>query len=183
MVEEMMKMLGFGGHVTEFAGLAPHQQTMLEQARSTWESLGADPTAVIGQPKGAKLVPFYFAAIDTTGAKAQEMGLANQPVIAFLGEKVEQGQTPGPVMFTVESKISARTAVVYVMYKEADPWSGYGNLYNAVWLVDSICDTFDQAAARVLEFQQATRVLKQAVVAIERAEARANAKNDDGPAF
>lgn len=179
MLTELMKDLGFAGHSTEFNGLAPHQQNMLEQARSVIESLGDDPTVVLGQPDGRKLVKYYFAAIDQTGAKAQEMGMSSIPEIAFLGNPVDKGEVPGPVMFTIEGKRTRQVAVVYIRYNKADAWSGYGDLYTADWYVDKMCDDFDQAKARVQEMAQAVRILKQAARDIQRAQARVNDTADD----
>lgn len=149
------EILGLLGHSTEVAGLHPFQQERFEQARSVLTSLGSDTLASIGCDTAWDVAPFFFAAKDKTGAKANDMGIS-VPAIAYLGAMVDLGEVPAPVAFTVQSATSRFAAVVIMIFRSTNSL-GYGALDDADVIVDSIQDDADAANARVKALGDADR--------------------------
>ena len=177
----IQEILGLLGHSTEVEGLHPFQQATFNEARSVLASIGGDSLASIGCDTAWDVAPFFFAAKDKTGAKANDMGISI-PKIAYLGRMVDLGEVPCPVAFTVQSTTSRFAAVVIMIFNSTNSL-GYGALDDATCLVDSIQDDSDAADRRVLDLGNAVKALLAVVNLIDRRKEASLRTQGSGPAF
>lgn len=177
-IQEILELLG---HKTEVDGLHPFQQARFEEARSVLASIGGDSLALIGADTAWDVAPFFFAAKDKTGAKANDMGIS-VPAISYLGQMVDLGEVPCPVAFTVQSTVSRKAAVVILIFNSVNSL-GYGALDDATCMVDSIQDDCDAADERVRSLGNAIKTLVAVTNLIDRRKEAGLRSPSNGPAF
>lgn len=181
---ELRGLTGLGGHETEFLGLHPRQQAALAEARSVMAELEAGITdnhiSQIGITSAREGVSdVYFAAIDKTGRKANELGYT--PALVYMGEAVDLYEVPNGMLLTVGSQTSARCAVVMVTFHDVNE-SGYGDWNTALCDLVGIYADLDAAKAELVRFAKALRVMRtMAKQDLARAESKVDTKV--GPAF
>jgi hypothetical protein len=157
---------------SSFSGLHPRLAEKASQALATLDrligetqahhitDLGLDgPTPYVS---GA-----FFAAMDKTGAKANELGY--MPAVAWLGQRVERYETPSPVVVTLGSEVSPRTALIVVTFTDTNA-AGYGDWSTANAQVGGLFESLDDAKAELRAIAQAVQVLNQAMSEMARAE-------------
>ncbi len=156
-------------HETSLDGFHPNYQNMMNDALSVLEEainfsdgnhisvLGLDPMNL------SALAKVFFAALDRTGAKAQDLGY--QPTVATLGRRAQRftpaAELPLTVM-TIASETSARVAVVGIRFSDLNP-SGYGDWATAEGFVFGIHSCMDDAVGQIASLSKAFQMLNQAM--------------------
>jgi len=135
-----------GGHATQFDGLHPWIASKLEEDRSVLASIGFDSTDRLGAA-AANVVSAYFAAVEKTGDKAFQMNIPHTRP-AYLGAPVDRGEIPGPAMFLVHSRSSAKVATVWVQFHQVNDL-GWGDIATATFMLDAIHHGTDAARERL----------------------------------
>ena len=157
---------------TSFAGLHPRLAEKASQALATLNRLMAETEAHHITDLGLDgPVPFvsgaFFAAMDKTGEKANELGYT--PAVAWLGQRVDRYETPSPVVVTLASETSGRVSLIIVIFTDTNA-AGYGEWTTAQAEVGGIFDSLDEAKAELRAITQAVQVLNQAMGEIARGE-------------
>lgn len=173
------------GHETALDGLHPHLKSALEEAQSVlnWVVKHDEQNHItdIGVDKASSLKPYFFAALDKTGAKAQELGFS--PKIAWLGEPVDLYEVPGGVVLTVGSTINAKVALALVEWCEVDPTSGYGDWETAHANTLYIFPTQTEAEAMLAEISKAVRTVRNVARRMDGTRGEYATKVKNAPAF
>jgi len=178
--QELWGLTGLGGHETEFAGLHPRLQANLAEAQAVLAEMVAGlhdnhiTTLGITSPREG-IDKAYFAAIDKSGAKANDLGY--RPEICYMGEPVDLFEVPNGLLVTVQSEISARAALVMVTFTDTNV-SGYGDWDTARADLVSLHLDLDEAKASLRQISKALKVVRSVAQIMDktRPEARSSAK-------
>lgn len=176
---------GESGHSTEFGHLTSFQIDRAKKATSTINevfgfALGNHWTTL--QCKETVFANRYFAGMDSTGAKAEALGLEYQPMIQALGKWQGEGSHPRPTMVSIESKTSTNHAVVLVAWGRQTV-KGYGDWKTAEYHLLGICKSgYEEARNLMFEVASAFTDLEDLTdLSADRAEGR-DRWTDDGHA-
>lgn len=172
------------GHESSLEGLHPHLKASLEEAQSvmSWIARNDEVNHItdIGVESAAQLKSVYFAALDKTGEKAQELGY--RPRVAWLSEPCDLYEVPGGLVLTVGSTITARMALALVSFTDVDV-SGYGDWSTAYANAIHVFDTHAEAEAMLTEIAKAVRTIRTASRKIDGARGEAKSRVTNAPAF
>ena len=157
--ETLQDLLGSGGHSTEYQHLHPNIQANLAEAESTLLELanriGDNHISDLGISTAYDgVTDAFYAVLDRTGEKAQLLGYT--PMMIRLGERRERFEVPSPFLITIQSSISARCAVVLVVFTDYNPINGYGDWNTAIldsagfWSDSDEAEEFLKRVARAL---------------------------------
>lgn len=183
-LRDLRKVLQLDQSETGLSGLHPRLAEKARQAMATLEemvsfsegnhisTLGIDPMNL------SAVASVFFAALDRTGAKAQDLGY--RPQVGYLGRRVERFEVPSPMVITVGSETSARVALVVVVFTDYNA-AGYGDWQSAYGEVAGIFSDMESATQRLRELVNAVKTLDTALDEMNRPEAKSTPKY--GPSF
>jgi hypothetical protein len=161
-LQHLREVLELGFHDSAFEGLHPNLQSRAHEALSVLNRMMAETDAHHLSDLGLDgvnphVTSAFFAALDKTGEKAQELGY--RPLVGYLTERVDLYETPGPVIVTLGSEDSPRMALIIVRFTTfAD--SGYGDWTSAVGEVAGVFETHDEAKVELQAIVRAIKTLK-----------------------
>lgn len=184
--EERLALIGFGeGHETEFSGLHPNLQNQLASAqavlRELAESMRDHDISQLGITSASEgIADAFFAGVDKTGAKAQELGY--QPQVVWTSPRVDLYEVPGAVIVSIQSTVSRRAALVWVDFTEVDA-NGYGDWLTANPALISVYDDLDQAHENLREIAKALRTMRTVISRLNRTRGEGATRVKTAPAF
>jgi hypothetical protein len=160
-LQHLREVLELGFHDSAFEGLHPNLQSRAHEAMSVLNRMMAETDAHLLSDLGLDGVnPFvtsaFFAALDKTGEKAQELGY--RPLVGYLTERVDLYEVPGPVIVTLGSEDSPRMALVIVMFHDFTD-SGWGDWTTATGMVAGLFETHDEAINEMRAIVKAIKTL------------------------
>jgi hypothetical protein len=159
---DLKQVLELGFHDSAFEGLHPNLQSRAHEALSVLNRMVAETDAHHLTDLGIdgvnpSVTEAFFAALDRTGEKAQDLGY--RPVIGYLAERVDLYEVPGPVIVTLGSETSPSVALVIVIFRDYTD-SGWGDWTTAEGQVAGIFDSLPDAIAELREIVKAIKTLK-----------------------
>jgi hypothetical protein len=184
--DERLSLAGLGeGHETEFSGLHPNLQNQLASAQAVLREMVAcmhdHHISEIGITQATEgIADAFFAAIDRTGAKAQQLGY--QPQIVWTSPRVDLYEVPGAVIVSLQSSISHRAALVWVDFTEVDA-GGYGDWATASPALISKYADLDAAHQHLQEIAKALRTVRTVASKLDRTRSEGGTKVRTAPSF
>lgn len=161
-LQHLREVLELGFHDSAFEGLHPNLQTKAHEAMSVLNRMVAETDAHHLSDLGLDgvnphVTTAFFAALDKTGEKAQELGY--RPLVGYLSERVDLYEVPGPVIVTLGSEDTPRMALVIVIFHDFTD-SGWGDWSTATGMVAGVLDSHDEAKAELTAIVKAIKTLK-----------------------
>lgn len=169
-------------HETGEFAMHPTLQENWRQAREVLESLenGSQPISVLGLPEPSAIISAFFAARMKKQDELSEMGYT--PQFVYLGDAVELYEIPAPFVMTLGSSTSPKAATVKVVYTDTNV-SGYGDLNTAIFTVDKIHDSLEDAEMRIKDIRRARQTMKAVISQHEKVRGEARVRESYGPSF
>ena len=169
-------------HETSEFGMHPRLQENWRIARSVLESLekchGSLDTLGIADP--SPVISAFYAAKLKKQDELDEMGYT--PKFVYLGDPTDRYEIPAPFVMTLGSATSPRAATIKVVYTDVNV-AGYGDIASAVFTVDAIHDTLDDAEQRIKDIARARQTMRVVIAENDRMNGQARVSAAYGPSF